>query len=82
MAKLYSGAAPEAVTPADVQIICVQGHPEFDQFIVDEIVKVRSSTGAMSPEVVQDVAQRREWRNDGVGVIGRLFWEVLRASRA
>lgn len=82
MVRLYPGAAPESVSPADVQVFCVQGHPEFDQFVVDEIVKVRSATGAMSQEVVQDVAQRREWRNDGVDVIGRTLWEILRASRA
>lgn len=82
MVRLYPGAAPESLSPADVQVFCVQGHPEFDQFIVDEIVKVRSASGAMSQEVVQDVARRREWRNDGVDVIGRTLWEILRASRA
>ncbi len=81
MVKLYPGATPESVSPADVQVFCVQGHPEFDQFIVDEIVRVRSSIGAMSQEVVQDVVQRLEWRNDGVDVIGRTLWEILRASR-
>ncbi|PIL27476.1 hypothetical protein GSI_10626 [Ganoderma sinense ZZ0214-1] len=82
MVKLYPGAAPESVSPSNVQVFCVQGHPEFDQFIVDEIVKARSASGVMSQEVVQDVAQRREWRNDGIGVIGKTLWEILRASRA
>ena len=82
MVRLYPGASPASVTPADVQIFCVQGHPEFTQFITDEIVKARSSTGVMGKEVVEDVQRRRDWRNDGVEVVGRTLWEILRASRA
>ena len=82
MVRLYPGASPEAVSPADVHIFTVQGHPEFNQFVTDEIVKARSSTGVMGKDVVEDVQRRRDWRNDGVEVVGRTLWEILRASRA
>ncbi|TBU42082.1 class I glutamine amidotransferase-like protein [Dichomitus squalens] len=82
MVKLYPGGSPESVSPADVHIFTVQGHPEFTQFIVDEIVKARSSTGVIGKDVVEDVQRRRDLRNDGVEVVGKTLWDILRASRA
>ncbi|TBU23564.1 class I glutamine amidotransferase-like protein [Dichomitus squalens] len=82
MVKLYPGGSPESVSPADVHIFTVQGHPEFTQFIVDEIVKARSSTGVIGKDIVEDVQRRRDLRNDGVEVVGKTLWDILRASRA
>ncbi|KAI0325131.1 class I glutamine amidotransferase-like protein [Cubamyces sp. BRFM 1775] len=81
MVQLYPGASPESVSPADVHIFTVQGHPEFHKRITEEIVKARHSTGALSDELVGDYQRRADWRNDGPGVVGKTLWEILRASR-
>ena len=81
MVRLYPGASPEAVEPADVHIFTVQGHPEFNQFVTDEIVKARRAGGLFDDALLADYARRAEWRNDGVDVVGRAMWEILRAAR-
>ena len=81
MVQLYPGASPDAPTPSDVHIFTVQGHPEFHKQITEEIVKARHSTGLLSAEIVQDFQRRAEWRNDGVGVVGKTIWEILKAAR-
>ena len=79
MVKLYPGASPESFTPADVHVFCVQGHPEFTQATVNEIVKARSSTGVLGKEVsVQRRAQRSSQRTDDrIAHQGRQFRKVF-----
>lgn len=82
MIQLYPGApAPDASAPADVHIFTVQGHPEFHKAITDEIVAARSATGLFSEEMVKDYRERAEWRHDGVDVVGKAIWNILRAAR-
>ncbi|KAI0371915.1 class I glutamine amidotransferase-like protein [Pilatotrama ljubarskyi] len=82
MVQLYPDASPDSVTPADVHIFTVQGHPEFHKSITEEIVKARHSTGVLDKNIVDDYTRRADWRNDGPNVVGRTLWEILRASRA
>ncbi|TFK93407.1 class I glutamine amidotransferase-like protein [Polyporus arcularius HHB13444] len=82
MVQLYDGASPDSVSPADVHIFTIQGHPEFHKRITEEIVKFRQSTGILSNEIVDDFGRRADWRNDGVSVVGKTLWEILRAARA
>ncbi|KAH9919503.1 class I glutamine amidotransferase-like protein [Epithele typhae] len=81
MVELYPGASPESLKPEDVHIFTVQGHPEFHQQIVDEIVKARSSIGVFDNANVEDYQQRAEWKNDGVDVVGKTIWNILCAAR-
>lgn len=82
MVQLYPGASPDALSPADVHIFTVQGHPEFVSSITEEIVKARHATGILSKEIVEDYQRRADWRNDGVDVVGKKLWEILRATKA
>ncbi|KAL1944062.1 hypothetical protein VTO73DRAFT_3880 [Trametes versicolor] len=81
MVQLYPGASPDSLSPADVHIFTVQGHPEFHTKITQEIVKARSSTGLLDKNIVDDYWRRADNRNDGPGVVGKTLWEMLRASR-
>ncbi|KAJ8487782.1 hypothetical protein ONZ51_g3971 [Trametes cubensis] len=81
MVQLYPDASPDSVSPSDVHIFTVQGHPEFHKKITEEIVKARHATGVLSNELVDDYQRRADWRNDGPGVVGKTLWNILRASR-
>lgn len=81
MVQLYPGASPDSLSPADVHIFTVQGHPEFHTKITQEIVKARHSTGLLDKNIVDDYWRRADRRNDGPGVVGKTLWEMLRASR-
>lgn len=82
MVQLYDDASPDTVSPANVHIFTIQGHPEFHKGITEKIVKARHSAGILSNEIADDFGRRVDWRNDGVGVVGRTLWEILRAARA
>ncbi|KAI0826643.1 class I glutamine amidotransferase-like protein [Trametes gibbosa] len=82
MVRLYPFApSPSALSPADVHIFTVQGHPEFRTQISREIVKVRHASGLLDNCLVADYERRADWRNDGPGVVGRTLWEMVRAGR-
>ncbi|KAI8970562.1 class I glutamine amidotransferase-like protein [Trametes punicea] len=81
MVQLYPDASPDSISPADVHIFTVQGHPEFHKKITEEIVKARHATGVLDKAIVDDYARRADWRNDGPSVVGKTLWEILRASR-
>ncbi|KAL0958822.1 hypothetical protein HGRIS_014141 [Hohenbuehelia grisea] len=61
----------------DIQILTVQGHPEFTKPIVSAIVALRSSSGIFDKALADDVARRSDFRNDGVPVIGKVMWRIL-----
>ncbi|KAH9950737.1 class I glutamine amidotransferase-like protein [Amylocystis lapponica] len=61
----------------NVQILTVQGHPEFTRRIVDVLVDTREKTGVLSAKVADDARRRAGWRNDGVDVVGKTIWRVL-----
>ncbi|KAH2782562.1 hypothetical protein KXW05_002235 [Aspergillus fumigatus] len=56
--------------------ITVQGHPEFKQDIVSEIVKLRMSMGAFSKEQGEDALARAGKDHDGIA-IGVAFLKFL-----
>ncbi|KAI0635143.1 class I glutamine amidotransferase-like protein [Trametes polyzona] len=82
MVQLYPNASPENVAPENIHIFTVQGHPEFHKAITQEIVRARHSTGALDKSLVEDYERRADWRNDGPSVVGKVLWDMLRASRA
>jgi hypothetical protein len=61
----------------DIHVLTVQGHPEFTAPVSETIINDRVSRGIMDEEVAADARGRMAWRNDGVGVIGRVVWKVL-----
>ncbi|KZT03619.1 class I glutamine amidotransferase-like protein [Laetiporus sulphureus 93-53] len=77
MVRFASGTSVDHPMPQDVQIFTVQGHPEFTQRISEKIVEARERKGVMGKDIAEDARKRAEWRNDGVGVIGKVMWEIM-----
>ncbi|KII87858.1 hypothetical protein PLICRDRAFT_42374 [Plicaturopsis crispa FD-325 SS-3] len=63
--------------PSSIQVLTLQGHPEFTTSIVNAIVEAREAVGVISHEIADDARARGEWRNDGVSVVGKVIWKVL-----
>lgn len=72
MVKFYSQV--EAVD--NIQVLTLQGHPEFTKSIVEILVEARGKSGVLSPEVVQDATRRADLQNDGIR-IGNVIWRVI-----
>lgn len=77
MVRLRDSANPGNLTPEDVQIFTVQGHPEFTERIVTKIIDARQGTGVIGGDVAEDGKRRVVLRNDGVDVVGNVIWRVL-----
>ncbi|KIP04084.1 hypothetical protein PHLGIDRAFT_129743 [Phlebiopsis gigantea 11061_1 CR5-6] len=77
----YEPSSPKA-SLADIQIFCVQGHPEFTESIVEKIVELRSSTGVIDRPTAALSRERAKWRNDGVSVVGRAIWQILLSAQS
>lgn len=70
---------PTKRTLKDIHILTLQGHPEFTGPIVNKIIDAREEAGILKGDIVT-VAREKEsagWRNDGVTVVGKTFWDVL-----
>lgn len=82
MVKYSPNASGRLAKLSDIQILTVQGHPEFTKSIVSKVVRIRTEQGIFTPEFAQDAIRRNELRNDGVEVIARTIWKVLGAIHA
>jgi len=82
MVKYAPDASGKLAMLSDIQILTLQGHPEYTKGIVSKMVTNRTERGIFTPEFAQDVIERNDLRNDGVEVIGRAVWEILGATRA
>jgi len=76
MVRFSSGANPSTPLPP-VQIITIQGHPEFNEPIITAIIRQRTESGHISHEAATDAERRRFWRTDGVYIVGKAIWEIL-----
>jgi GMP synthase-like glutamine amidotransferase len=82
MVKLKDGTDASSANATDVHVITVQGHPEFTSSISDLVISARASTGILPGELADDGHRRnKDLKNDGVDVIGRLFWRILDKSK-
>ncbi|KAK5696963.1 hypothetical protein LTS12_028557, partial [Elasticomyces elasticus] len=63
------------------KFISVQGHPEYSEFIVSEIIKVRTKTGLFTGEQSADALRRVGNEHDGVE-IGKVFLNFLLDEKA
>lgn len=77
MVKFIPDASGELANLSDIQILTVQGHPEFTASIVSKVVGIRADKGIFTPEFARDAIKRNILRNDGVEVIARAVWEIL-----
>src|SRR6266516_1885818 len=57
-------------------LITVQGHPEFDEEIVRELLEARNKTGVFDDEMFEDAMSRVERAQDGV-VVAEAFLRFL-----
>ena len=76
MVRFSSRANPSTPLPP-IQIITIQGHPEFNEPIVTAITEQQVQSGSISQEAAADAGTRRFWKTDGVDVVGKAIWEVL-----
>jgi len=66
-----------------IQILTIQGHPEFTQPIISDIVEQRSAAGVMSAQVSEDLKKRLEkgWdkqaQKDSTDTVGRVIWDII-----
>ena len=58
------------------RFVTVQGHPEFTEEIVTEIVTLRGKAGVFSKEQAEDALERAKNEHDGVA-IGATFLKFL-----
>lgn len=58
------------------RVITVQGHPEFNEEIMKELLKVRHETGIFNDEQYNDAMSRVDKYHDGV-VVSQAFLRFL-----
>lgn len=61
----------------DIQVFTLQGHPEYVEGIVSGLVARRVKTGIIDTETAADSVRRKDWRNDGIEILGKTIWGVL-----
>ncbi|KAF8191284.1 hypothetical protein BJ912DRAFT_925249 [Pholiota molesta] len=72
------GSTPDADLLRGIQILTVQGHPEFTESVVSAIVEQRAASGAIDAPTAHDYNVRRRWdADDGRGRIARAVWGVV-----
>ena len=76
MVRFSSGANPSTPLPP-IQIITMQGHPEFNEPIITAIIKQRVQSGDIGQETASDAETRRFWKTDGIDIVGKAIWEIL-----
>lgn len=61
------------------RVLTVQGHPEFTEEILVEILEVRHQQGVFGDEIYGDAMERVGRKHDGV-LVGKRFVEFLRGG--
>jgi hypothetical protein len=56
--------------------ISFQGHPEFNEEVIREILVMKKADGLFGPEVYEDSVKRASLEHDGL-LVGRLFWKFI-----
>ena len=74
--------SPAAFSLSDIHVLTTQGHPEFTKSISTLIIKARVAGGKYSKETGEDARRREDWRNDGIGIFGKVIWHVLGTGSA
>ena len=79
MVRFLSSPTPEGRTLENVQIFTVQGHPEFDETIVTELVRIRRANGIIDEKTAADAEKRKKEPTHGL-LLGKAIWRVLGAG--
>jgi len=74
----FSSATSRNLT--DINILTVQGHPEFTKEILRKVADFRAGRGVISQDIAANAIRRNELQNDGVDVIAKVFWKILGAE--
>lgn len=77
MVRYRPNTPPEEQDIDNIQILTLQGHPEYLEGIVTRIVAVRKQAGIIDAATAADAERRRFWKHDGVNVLGKTIWAVL-----
>ena len=67
---------------SDIQILTVQGHPEFTKGIVSMLVGFRAEKGILTPECAKDAIKRNELMNEAHVVVSKAVWKIIGATPA
>ncbi|KAJ3758115.1 class I glutamine amidotransferase-like protein [Lentinula raphanica] len=74
-------SSPKSISLSDIQIITIQGHPEFTRQIVSTMTAKRASQGIITDALKEDVDRRQDALGDRVygdgEVVGRVLWKIL-----
>ena len=60
-----------------VQILTLQGHPEFTDSVTFSLLEQRASSGIIDTATAQDAKRRRQLKTNGVDVVGKTIWEII-----
>ena len=61
----------------NVHVLTVQGHPEWHEGVVTPLIEERAASGIIPKELAEDAIRRKDLRNDGLSVVGRVLWTML-----
>ena len=59
------------------KLLTVQGHPEFNQEIMEEILSTRHKTGIFNDEAYEKHMKKVALQHDGL-IVSQAFWRFLR----
>ncbi|KAF5361061.1 hypothetical protein D9756_004466 [Leucocoprinus leucothites] len=91
--KFYPSSSIDAIrTPRDIQVLTLQGHPEFSESIITGLVRQRTDAfgpskatdywghkgGDYEDEPVDKEGTGRRWRKtDGLDIVSQVLWRML-----
>lgn len=58
------------------RLLAVQGHPEFDEFMMDQIIEARYEQKIFDDQFYRDGKSRAGLSHDGV-LVGSVIWRLL-----
>lgn len=82
MVKYVPDETGKLAKPSDIQILTVQGHPEFTKSIVATLVGIRAERGILTPECAEDAIERNKLVNEAPKAVGSVIWDILGVTRA
>ncbi|GAA5876785.1 hypothetical protein JCM3774_003473 [Rhodotorula dairenensis] len=76
LVRYVDGTSPSEASFDKISIITLQGHPEFNSKIVNEVIAMRESKGVISKEVADESRENADQHDDGQ-YIGRVFLRMF-----
>lgn len=76
MVRYVDGTSPSEASFDKISIVTLQGHPEFNSKIVNEVIEMRESKGVISKEVADESRENANSHDDGQ-YIGRVILRMF-----